>query len=69
MTFKRFVDQVREGKVSTSDLESLVNVRVPAAEGYIGALGDGAAPAYRSAIRTTDPAHRAAVERAMRSVA
>jgi hypothetical protein len=69
MTFKKFVDKAHKGQLTGSDLEGLAHVRVPAAEGYVRTVGSQDVPPYLSMIRVTDPHHRDAVERALRSAA
>jgi hypothetical protein len=69
MTFKKFVDKANRGQLTSSDLEAIADIRVASAEGYVHAIGDHEVPPYLSTIRMTDPQHRGAVERALRSSA
>jgi hypothetical protein len=69
MTFKNFVDKAHKGELTSSDLDAIADIRVASAEGYVHAIGDHEVPPYLSTIRATDPRHRDAVERAMRSAA
>jgi hypothetical protein len=69
MTFKKFVDKANKGQLTSSDLEGIAHIRVPSAEGYVHAVGGHEVPPYLSTIRVTDPHHRDAVERALRSAA
>jgi hypothetical protein len=68
MTFKKFVDKAHKGELTSSDLEGIAHVRVPSAEGRVRTIGERAVPAYLSTIQVTDPHHREAVERALRSL-
>jgi hypothetical protein len=69
MTFKNFIDKAHKGKITSSDLEGIVHVRVPAAEGLVLTIGERAAPVYLSTIKVPNPHHQEAVERALRSAA
>jgi hypothetical protein len=67
MTFKNFVDKANKGQLTSSDLEGIEDIRVASVEGSVRAIGTREIPPYLSTIRVTDPQHRGAVERALRS--
>jgi hypothetical protein len=67
MTFKNFVDKANKGQLTSADVEGIADIRVPSAEGYVHPVGGHAVPSYLSTIQVTDPQHRGAVERALRS--